>query len=186
MVKEYSERSDLLQERLDELASSEGIAASAMGQTTMGHELPQSFLDKASGLAKETVGHVARLVDWNCRRLATLSTDNLIAATEHDDDPLTALLAFVTHATPDEQLAQSISASPREFLENMSLTFAHHLTSEHAPASHVFEVDGVPDTTDKVKGRLAWMQVPKEGGNGEMGLELVWKVRFFMFSWEQY
>lgn len=180
LVEELSQREQLLHERLDELLSSQGVPGSAMGQMSMGNALPQQVLEEASKMAKETVGMLSYLAEWNCRRLATHSTQSLTAAGGYDENPLAALLAFVMHATPDEELAQSISTSPSGYLDTMSLTFAHHLTNENTPASTVFEVEGVPDATDKVKGRMAWVQVPKASGDGEMGLELVWKVRIFV------
>lgn len=84
------------------------------------------------------------------------------------------------HATPSSDLAQSIVESPQEYLDNMSFSMAHHLMNKDASIGQAIEVDGVPDATDKVRGRLAWVQVPKEGSNGETELELVWKVRSFI------
>ena len=176
LLDELNARRESVQERLAALQAESGAAAS--GQTTMGNAVSDDLRAEVVKLGWQSMGHVPRLADWNCRRLASMSTDSVDAASEYNEDPLAALLAFITHATPDEGLAQSISVAPSEYLESMSLTFAHHLTNENAPASAVFEVEGAPDTTDKVKGRMAWVQVPKEGGNGEMGLELVWKVGY--------
>ena len=117
------------------------------------------------------LGELPLLFSWNCGRLRK---DSGIAPQSEYENPLTALLEFMVHATPSADLASTIHSSPREYLDKMSLTMAHHLHNVDAPASVTFEVSGVPDAIDKVRGRLAWMQVPKADG-GEMGLELVWK-----------
>ena len=152
------------------------IPYSSGEQVTMGNTPPQEYVEKASELARETLGSIPRLLGWNCLRLVAYSAESRAMASEYAETPQAALLAFMMHATPNEGLATSIYMSPSKHLDNMSLTFTPHLINEDTPASTAFEVHGVPDTTDKVKGRMAWVQVPKEGGNGEMGLELVWKV----------
>ncbi|GJE93515.1 fungalysin metallopeptidase-domain-containing protein [Phanerochaete sordida] len=129
--------------------------------------------EQLDALATEVVGEVGVLHTWNCHRLRRVSTDSFAPQSE-DENPLTALLSFMLHATPSEKLAADIHASPRKYVDGMTLTIAHHLHNSDAPASPAFEISGVPDATDKVRGRLAWAQVPKAEG-GEMGLELVWK-----------
>ncbi|EKM51165.1 uncharacterized protein PHACADRAFT_263166 [Phanerochaete carnosa HHB-10118-sp] len=128
---------------------------------------------RLDSLATEILGQVPQLFSSNCDRLRHASSSAITPQSE-EENPLSALLAFMLHATPSSELASAIHSSPRKYLDGMMLTMAHHLHNTDAPASPAFEIDGVPDATDKVRGRLAWMQVPKADG-GEMSLELVWK-----------
>ena len=124
---------------------------------------------------KTPLAKLASLYAWNCETLHSDPNDN-VSLTGAEDEPLRALLEFMIHATPSAGLADSITRSPETFLKDMSITLTPHLINEGAPVSGAFEVDGVPDATDKVRGRMAWMQVPKDSNSRETGLELVWKV----------
>jgi extracellular elastinolytic metalloproteinase len=148
------------------------------GQSVLGSgKLPEpSVMNKLAETADEIYGKVPLLMGSNCMRLHSYPSNAISFFSSGEDDPLGALLEFMVHATPSQHLADSIIRSPSHFLDKMSVTMTPHLANQDAPASGAFEVEGVPDTTDKVRGRMAWIQVPKEGNSGEMGLELVWKV----------
>lgn len=90
-------------------------------------------------------------------------------------EPLSAVLQFMVAATPDDALSTSIMNDPTPFLDKMSLHMHHNLHSESGAGGANLEIEGVPGTIDKVKGRLAWVQVPNN--KGKTSLELVWKVR---------
>ena len=61
----------------------------------------------------------------------------------------------------------------------MTVTPANYFTSP-IPGEHSveFTVDNVPDTINPVKAKLAYIQVPSQGGQST-DLHLVWKVRGF-------
>lgn len=141
-----------------------------------------SLVDKLAEATDEIFGKVPHLMGSNCQRLHTYPSNAISVFSGGEDDPLGALLEFMVHATPSQHLADSIIQSPSHFLDKMSLTMTPHLTNHEAPAGGAFEVEGVPDATDKVRGRMAWIQIPKEGDSGEMGLELVWKVCAFLMA----
>lgn len=153
------------------------------GQTVMG-DSKRHLVEQVEAAFQESMGKIPVLLDWNCRRfkLGTYLEGTITSAPSYTpEDPFAALLEFMVHAMPSEELAYSIATSPEDYLHNMSIADSH-LTIDGPFASRTFEIDGVPDTVDKVRARLAWMQVPKEGSQREIDLELVWKVRRSLFS----
>lgn len=106
--------------------------------------------EQVYAIATEMLGYLLLLSNQNCGRLRKESG---IAPQSKDERPLAALLEPMFHAPLSATPASAICSSPHEHLDKMSLTMAHRLLNVDAPASTAFEVNCVPDATNKLRGR---------------------------------
>lgn len=144
------------------------------GQTVLGSEA-------RSVASKAVLGSLPHLYASNCEHVdapyyMAEQHSSFNSASNPGTEPLSAVLQFMVAATPNDGLSTAIMNDPTPFLDKMSLHMHHNLHSESgAPGGATLEIENVPGTIDKVKGRLAWVQVPND--QGKTNLELVWKVR---------
>ncbi|KAF9446319.1 extracellular elastinolytic metallo proteinase [Macrolepiota fuliginosa MF-IS2] len=117
---------------------------------------------------------LAHIIDSNCAHLqlpASLTSD--------PSDFRPALLQFMVAATPNRELAEDIMNNYQHHINKMAISDESHFAPSDESSHVQFKVDNVPDAVNPVKARLAYIQVPNEGGDATE-LQLVWKFEVEM------
>ena len=91
-----------------------------------------------------------------------------------------ALLRFMATATPDPRVASDILNHFFEHKDAMAVTPVSHFVPSSGQHTIEFTVDNVPEAVNPVKAKLAYIQVPRQDGEGT-DLHLVWKVCRYLY-----